>query len=104
MKSITHHTRVFRTNAVVGIDTQSEIVIAPNADGICISQQPTRFLNPLSHLEHVADNHNLLDAAPAELVECRSQMFDVFMDVRDQAELHLLECPPTQCLPRAFNV
>ena len=45
---VDHHRRVLRTNVVVEIDAQAEIVIAPNADGLRLSQQLTCLLNPFS--------------------------------------------------------
>ena len=52
-------------------------------------EQPARFFDPMAHLEHIANDHNLIDMFSAKEVECRLQMFDMLVDVGQQAQFHL---------------
>ena len=72
----------------VRLEAQAEIVIAPNTNRICLGQQSAGLFNPTTLFKQIANHDDLIDSLTLEMVESSSQMFDVFMDVRQQSEFH----------------
>lgn len=73
---------------VVKIAAQAEIVITPVADSLSLSKQAARFLDPRPHLKHIAQHHDLIDVLLVEAIKRGSPVFDVLVDVGNQAKLH----------------
>ena len=45
---------------VIGVEAQADVVIAPDAHGLHLLKKDYRFLDPLAHLENVAEDHEPL--------------------------------------------
>jgi hypothetical protein len=48
------------TNLFIGVEAQTNVVVAPDAHGLDLPKQANRFLEPLAHLENVAEDDETL--------------------------------------------
>lgn len=86
--------RILFNHVRVRLKAQAKIVIAPHANGIRLSQESASLFNPVALLKQIANYDDLIDALALEAIESRLQMSDVFVNVREQSEFHLMGLHP----------
>ena len=80
---------ILGTPAAARIKAQANVVVAPDAHGVDLLKQAHRLLDPLTSLEHVAQNHETFGPVLVEQIDGLSESPGVFVDVREDSQLHV---------------
>jgi hypothetical protein len=70
------------------VPAETEVVIAPDTDGIGFGEEGDGLFQAVSHLAQVAQNYQAIDALAPKDLDRPPQVAQVLMDVRQDADLH----------------
>src|ERR1043165_8531499 len=71
-----------------GIEAQANVMISPDADCRYITKQPNRFLDALTPIKHVTQDHEAVRTMLLQHVDGLAQFLGVFVNVGQDAEFH----------------